>query len=59
MAKIVKRPIIKRGNVVTVYKNLGDRTVTANITGNDALQKSVKSIKQKPVKRSPKKIGNI
>ena len=59
MAKIVKRPVIKRGNVVTVYKNLGDTIVQANLNGNPDLQRSVKSMKQKPIKRSPKKIGNI
>ena len=59
MAKIVKRPVIKRGNVTTVYKNAGDTILYANIEGNPDLKRSVKSLKQRTVKRSPKKIGNL
>lgn len=59
MAKIVKRHVIKRGNVTTVYKNAGDTILYANIEGNPDLKRSVKSLKQRTVKRSPKKIGNI
>lgn len=59
MAKIVKRNVIKRGNVTTVYKNAGDSILYANIEGNPDLKRSVKSLKQRTVKRSPKKIGNI
>lgn len=59
MAKIVKRNVIKRGNVTTVYKNAGDTILYANIEGNPDLKRSVKSLKQRTVKRSPKKIGNI
>ena len=59
MAKIVKRNVIKRGNVTTVYKNAGDAILYANIEGNPDLKRSVKSLKQRTVKRSPKKIGNI
>lgn len=51
MAKIVKKPVIKRGNVVTVYSNLGS-TLEGRLVG-------MKEPKQRPVKRSPKKIGNI
>lgn len=49
MAKIVKKPIIKRGNVMTVYTNLG----------NTPEGRTIKDLKPKVVKRSPKKIGNI
>ena len=59
MAKIVKRNVIKRGNVTTVYKNTGDTILYTNIEGNPDLKRSVKSLKQRTVKRSPKKIGNI
>ena len=59
MTKIVKRNVIKRGNVTTVYKNAGDTILYANIEGNPDLKRSVKSLKQRTVKRSPKKIGNI
>ena len=59
MAKIVKRNVIKRGNATTVYKNAGDTILYANIEVNPDLKRSVKSLKQRTVKRSPKKIGNI
>lgn len=46
MAKIIKKDIIQRGNVTTVYKNLGNTPTS-----------SIKDMKQKPVKVShnPKK----
>ena len=52
MAKIVKRPVIKRGNVITVYQNIGT-------TPEGQLVRQPKGLKPKVVKRSPKKIGNI
>ena len=58
MAKIVKKAVIKRGNVTTVYKNTGD-TPEGNVHAHPGLARSVKGMKQRPVKRSPKKIGNI
>ena len=58
MAKIVKKAVIKRGNVTTVYKNNGD-TLQGNVNAYPGLNRSVKGLKQRPVKRSPKKIGNI
>lgn len=51
MAKIVKRPVIKRGNVMTVYSNIGS-TLEGRLP-------NMKEPKQRPVKRSPKKIGSI
>lgn len=41
MARVIKKDMIKRGNVTTVYKNLGN---TPEI--------SVKDLKQRPVKKS-------
>lgn len=41
MAKIIKKDVIQRGNVTTIYKNMGN-TPTA----------SIKDLKQRPVKRS-------
>lgn len=49
MAKIVKKPVIKRGNVMTIYSNLGTTPEG----------RTIKGVKPKVVKRSPKKIGNI
>lgn len=51
MAKIVKKDVIKRGNVITVYKNIGSTP-----------ESSIKDLKQKPVKRNhnpQKKITHI
>ena len=41
MAKIFKKETIQRGNVTTVYKNLGNTPTS-----------SIKDLKQKPVTRS-------
>lgn len=45
MAKIVKKPVVKRGNVMTIYSNIG-----TTLEG-----RPIKDIKQRPRKRSPKK----
>lgn len=56
MAKIVKRATIKRGNVTTVYRNTEGRGPESNPY---LMKKSIKDLKQRPVKKSPKKIGSI
>ena len=40
MAKIIKKDVIKRGNITTVYKNIGSTP-----------ESSIKDLKQKPVTR--------
>ena len=59
MAKIVKKAVIKRGNVTTIYKNTGDTPEGNPNLYPGLVNRSTKGLKQRPVKRSPKKIGNI
>lgn len=50
MARVIKRDVIKRGNVTTVYRNIGNTP-----------DRSIKDLKQKPVKKpsNRKTIGHI
>lgn len=50
MARVIKKDMIKRGNVTTVYRNMGN---TPDI--------SIKDLKQRPMKKpsNRKSIGHI